>query len=120
MQEKITNTKKSWYKMENINMEFLALKTSQKNGIVERVFATLFGRVQAIMNYASSEGNLCQKLWAEWAKTTSELDGILIQKRGEKSKHKKIFGTTPKYLCWGTYSEIFVVLCNIKLRKNGE
>ena len=51
------------------------------------------------MNYAFFEGDLRQKLWAECAKTTMELDGILIQQRGEKSNYEKIFGFTPNYLC---------------------
>ena len=58
----------------------------------------LYGKVQAIMNYVFFEGDLRQKLWAECAKTTMELDGILIQHRGEKSNYKKKFRTMPKYL----------------------
>ena len=50
------------------------------------------------MNYTFFEGDLCQKLWAERVKTTTELDGILIQHRGDKSNYKKLFGTMPKYL----------------------
>ena len=50
------------------------------------------------MNYIFFEENPSQKLWAECAKSTTALDGILIQHRGEKSKYKKIFGTTPNYL----------------------
>ena len=38
----------------------------------------MYGRVQAMMNYAKFEGELRQKLWAECAKTATDLDGILI------------------------------------------
>ena len=82
----------------NINIEFLAPNTPQQNGIVKRAFATLYGRVQSIMNYAFFEGDLQQKLWAECAKTTTELDGILIQQRGKKSNYEKLFGSAPNYL----------------------
>ena len=50
------------------------------------------------MNYPFFEVDPCQKLWAECAKTTMELDGILIQQRVEKINYKKMFGTLPKYL----------------------
>ena len=82
----------------NINVEFSAPKMPQQNGIVEIAFATLYSRVQVIMNYTFFEGDLCQKLWAECAKTTTDLDGILTQHRGEKSNYEKMFGTSPNYL----------------------
>ena len=79
-------------------MEFSVPNTRQQNVNVERAFAMLYGRVQAIMNYSFFEGDLRQKLWAECAKITTGLDRILIQHRGEKSNYKKKFGTAPKYL----------------------
>ena len=42
-----------------INIEFLAPNTPQQNGIVERAFATLYDRVQTIMNYAL--------FWRNWS-----------------------------------------------------
>ena len=51
------------------------------------------------MNYAFFEEDLRQKLRAECAKTTTELDGKLIQHRGEKNNYNKMFRTMPKYLC---------------------
>ena len=36
----------------NINVEFPASNMPQQNGIAERAFATLHGRVRTIMNYA--------------------------------------------------------------------
>ena len=81
-----------------INVEFLAPNIPQQNRIVDRAFATLYERVKAIVNYAYFQGDLRQKLWSECMKTTTKLDGISIQHRGEKSNYKKMFGTTPKYL----------------------
>ena len=70
----------------NINVKFSAPNTPQQKGILERAFAMLYGRLRTNMNYVFFEGDLHQKLWAECAKTTTELDGILIQHRGEKTK----------------------------------
>ena len=65
----------------NIKMEFSVPGTPQQNGIVERAFATMYGRVRAMMNYAKFEGELHKKLWAECAKTATDLDGVLIQEK---------------------------------------
>ena len=48
--------------------EFSAPVTPQQNGAVERAFATLYGRVQAMLNYAKMEGDIHKLLWAECAK----------------------------------------------------
>ena len=52
----------------NVNGKFLAPHKPQQNRIVEKAFATLYGRVWAISNYTFFEGDLHQKLWAECAK----------------------------------------------------
>ena len=75
----------------NIKMEFLAPGSPQQNRIVERAVATMYRRVQATMNYAEFEGGLCKKVWAECAKTATDLDGVLIQ-------DKKINATMRKCL----------------------
>ena len=70
-------------------MEFLALGTPQQNGLVERTFTTMYGRVQAMMNYAKFEGELRKKLWAECAKTATDLDGVLIPDKKNKCNYKE-------------------------------
>ena len=79
-------------------MEFLAPDTPQQNRIVERAFATMYKRVQAMMNYAKFEGELRKKLWAECAKTATDLDGVLIQDKMNKCNYKKMFGRNPAFL----------------------
>ena len=81
-----------------IKVEFLALGTPQQNGIVEGAFATMYGRVRAMMNYAEFEGERRKKLWAECAKITTDLDGVLIQKKNEKSNYEKMFGRNSAFL----------------------
>ena len=51
-----------------------------------------------MMNYAKFEGELRKKLWAECAKTATDLDGVLIQDRNKKSNYKKMFGRHPAFL----------------------
>ena len=38
--------------------EFSAPGTPQQNGVVKRVFATLYGRVQAMLNYVKIKGEI--------------------------------------------------------------
>ena len=46
--------------------EFSAPGTLQQNGVVERAFAIIYVRVQAmILNYAHVEGDIHKSLWAE-------------------------------------------------------
>ena len=67
-----------------IKFEFTAVGTPQQNGIAERAFSTLFGRVRAVMNYSGIEGELRKMLWAECAATCTLLDGLLVDKTREK------------------------------------
>ena len=67
--------------------EFSAPGTPQQNVKVERVFATLYGRVQAMLNYAHVEGDI----WAECGKTSTDLDGILYGKDQTENSYTKMF-----------------------------
>ena len=60
---------------------FSAPGTPQQNGVVKRAFATLYGRVRAMLNYAKIKGDIRKLLWAECAKTATDLDGILYGKK---------------------------------------
>ena len=82
----------------NIKKEFLAPGTPQQNRKIERAFATMYGRVRAMMNYAKFEGELRKKLGAECAKTATDLDCILIQDKNNKSNYEKMFGRNPAFL----------------------
>ena len=82
----------------NIKTKFSALGKPQQNGIVERAFATMYRGVRAMMNYAKFEGELYKKLWSGCAKTTTNLDGVLIQDKNNKSNYKKMFGRHPTFL----------------------
>ena len=79
-------------------MEFLAPGTPQQNGIVERAFATMYRRVRAILNYGKFQGELRKKLWAECAKTTTDLDGILFGKKQNENNYMKMFKRNPGFI----------------------
>ena len=94
-----------------IGMEFLALGTPHQNGIVERAFAMMYRRVQTMMNYAKFEGEVRKTLWAECAKIATELDGVLIQEKKNKSNYKKLFGRNPAFLKYlRIFGEIGIII----------
>ena len=47
--------------------------------------------MRAMMKEAGLPENLKYKLWAECAKTATDLDGLLISKKGEKSSYERFF-----------------------------
>ena len=71
--------------------EFSAPDTPQQNGVVERAFAMLYDRVQAMLNYANIEGDIRKSLWAECGKTATDLDGILYRKDQTENSYMKMF-----------------------------
>jgi hypothetical protein len=78
-----------------ITFEYTAPGTPQQNGLVERAFATLTGRVRAMMNQAGIPINIRERLWAEAAGTATKLESILVH--DADTSYKKFFGTDPPY-----------------------
>ena len=68
----------------HINFEYREAGTSLQNGEAEQAFEILYGRFRAMMNEANFYRKLREKLWAECAMTLTLLDGILINRKGEK------------------------------------
>jgi Reverse transcriptase (RNA-dependent DNA polymerase) len=93
-----------------IQFEFSAPGTPQQNGVVERAFATLFGRVRAMMNHARFSAVKRGELWAECAATATKLENIVCDKGDEPSPHCKFYGKHPEYARdLRTFGEIGVV-----------
>ena len=93
-----------------INFEYTSAGTPQQNGVAERAFATLYGRVRAMLNRAGFKGAMREKLWAECAMTATFLDGILSNKVGAKSKWEKFYKETPRFADkLRTFGEVGVV-----------
>ena len=59
-----------------ITFEFIAPKNPQQNGVVERNFTTLYGRICSMMNRSRLEGDLQTKLWVECASTEMKLENL--------------------------------------------
>ena len=77
--------------------EFTAPGTPQQNGVVERAFATLYGKMRSMFSWAKFENNMKYGLWAECASTATLLDNMLVEEVTNKSPHEKFFGEMPKF-----------------------
>jgi len=65
-----------------LHFEFTAHQTLQQNGWVERKFATLYGRVQSMLNLARLTGkykDLCQGLWAKCTNTVTKMENLVAK-----------------------------------------
>ena len=83
-----------------IIFEFTARKTPQQNGRVERKFATLYGRVRAMLNEAGlvdKYEELRHRLWAECASTATKLENVVV-KKGLMPPYKAFFDKDPPFL----------------------
>ena len=95
--------------------EFSAPGTSQQNVVVKRAFAMLYGRVQAMLNYANTEGDIRESLWAECGKTATDLDGILYRRNQTESSYSKMFKKNPGFISHlGIFGEMGFVLIHRK------
>ena len=61
----------------DIEVEFTPVDGPEYNGVVERGFATLYGRVRASLNGAGFFGKNRHQYWAECASTANDMDDIL-------------------------------------------
>ncbi|MFN7263265.1 MAG: reverse transcriptase domain-containing protein [Cyanobacteriota bacterium] len=80
----------------NIKFEFTARETPQQNGKVERAFATLYGRMRAMMAAAKWDDTMKHKFWMEAAATATKLDTIMNEK-GQKSPYHQFYGEDPQF-----------------------
>ena len=80
-----------------LTFEYTAPNTPQRNGRVERKFATLYGRMRSMLNVARFPKDKREKLWAEAANTATKIDNILVCERDGKSAYEKFWGKEPKY-----------------------
>ena len=81
----------------NINFEFTAPYTPEMNGKIERKFATLYGKARSMLNAARLPHSMREGLWAQCAKTASQLENIIISKDGDTSPAEKFHGSNPKW-----------------------
>ena len=72
-----------------VTFEYTSPNTPQQNGRVERKFATLYGRVRSMMNAARLTGALRTGLWAECARTATNLDNIDCDNQEKVPRYKR-------------------------------
>ena len=87
-----------------VEFEFTAPNTPQQNGIVERKFATLYGRGRALLNKTGFNRSMRKGLWAEAARIATMLDSITVKPGETKCPHELFFGSVPK---WARYLRTF-------------
>ena len=101
----------------NVDFEFTGANTPQHNDVVERGFATLTGMFRVMMKQTGLSEELKYKLWAECAKTVTDLDGLLISKKGEKGSFEKFFKDQQKFNSdLHSFGEIGIVLAKKKIK----
>ena len=94
-----------------------APNTPQQNGVVERKFATLFGRSRAMLNQAGFNEELRHGLWAEAANLATLLDSITVKAGEEKCAYEKFFGKLPKWVRYlRTFGEVGIIKDNEKMQ----
>ena len=77
---------------EEIKCEFMSPRTRQKNGVVERGFATLYYRMRAMMAHAGLHENLKTGLWPECAATATKIENMMVNPHEEQFTHEKLYG----------------------------
>ena len=76
-----------------ITYEFTGPGSPQFNGRVERKFATLFARVRSMLNGAKLPMTIRKRLWAEAAKTATNIENILVSYNKPKSSFNVFYMT---------------------------
>ena len=81
----------------SICFEFTTPATPQHNGICERAFATLLGKLRATFRKASLGTKDRARFWSEGANTVTKVDNITVKDGGKQSGSVKMFGYDPKF-----------------------
>jgi hypothetical protein len=76
----------------NVTFEFISPGPSQYNGVVERMFATLFGMVRPMLNEACTPMLLCWGIWAEAARSATDMRNYLAFYKRDTSSYEKFMG----------------------------
>jgi hypothetical protein len=79
----------------SIKFEFSVSRTPQRNGNVERMFQTLYGRIRSMLNGADLEGELRDNIWAECVMNVTYLSNIISTKSSFKSPFELLYSENP-------------------------
>jgi hypothetical protein len=75
----------------NVSFEYTSPETPEQNGQAEQSFATLWGRVRAMLNCSGVPQEMRDKLWEECASTATLLSNVMSRKDG-KSPYESFYG----------------------------
>ena len=90
--------------------QFTAPHTPEHNGRVERKYATLFGKVRAMLNEALLPPFLRNLLWARAASCASKVENIIVNLETDKSPHESVYGENPPWVkSMRTFGEIAIL-----------
>ena len=80
-----------------VTFEMTAPSTPQQNGKVERKFATLYGRMRAMLRGCKHmKTSVRKQLWAEAANLATDLNNILVSYGEKKNPFQKFYGEKAK------------------------
>ena len=103
----------------NICFKYTAMNTPQQNGRVKHKFATIYGRVRAMLTGAGIEGELRKSLWTEAGNTAINLINVQVANNAEKTPLEKFSGQDelPRYIKnLQTFGEVGIILKNRKMK----
>ena len=93
-----------------IQFEYTAPGTPQRNGRVERQFATLYTKVRAMFDHSGIPMDMRKGLWCECANTAQKLHNILVSSKTPVPPYNQFYETNAPYLrALRTFGEIGVV-----------
>jgi hypothetical protein len=81
-----------------IQFEYTSPGTPQRNGRVERKFATLYGRVRAMYDFANVEESIRVGTWTECANTAFDIDNLIVSNNKPVSSYPSFYEEDPKYI----------------------
>ena len=81
-----------------IKFEFTAPHTPEQNEKVEQKFATLYGKVRSMLNWARLTENMRNGLWAQCALLATQLENILYKPGNKKSASELFYGKNPTWI----------------------
>ena len=74
-----------------IKFKYTSRETPQQNGKVERRFATVYGRAQAMMLTAGLDNDKKYELWTEAVSTATLLANKTVTKKSEQSLQERFY-----------------------------
>ena len=75
--------------------EYTAPYTPQQNGKIERKFATLYGKIRSMLNWAKLPPQLRRRLWAQCANTATQLENIIVKAGTKQTSYELFYGVNP-------------------------